>query len=954
MSRLPAGNITFLFADVDASARLWERHPEAMQLAVSRLDAIVAQSLAAGEGSLVKPRGEGDSVMAVFHDPLSALQAAYALQAACVAEKWEEEARIVLRCALYTGEAQLRDGDYFGATVNRAARLRAITHPGQIVLGESVFQETCNRLPEGFRLKDLGIHRLKDLETPEHVWQLVHPDLPAEFPRLLSVQLHNLPSPANNFVGREPVLAEIREHLSHARLLTLTGTGGCGKTRLSLQIGREWLDRTRDGVWFIELAPIANPSLVPRVVAQALGVKDQPGQSVADTVLEALSHSDLILILDNCEHLIEACAGFVRQIVAQCPQVRVLASSREPLGAPKEITYRVPSLSVPKQNAPLDEAESSEAVALFRDRAAQQDPSFQLNVENIASVVQICQRLDGIPLAIELAAARIRSLPAQAIATRLDNRFRLLSGGSRTALPRQQTLRALIDWSYDLLNEEERALLCRSSVFTGGWTLPAIEAVCSSEETPVEEVEPLLLSLVDKSLVMPDEREGKTRYRLLETVRQYGLDKLMERGEGILLRERHRDYFLQFAVRNAPLLMGPQQAEALNRFETEHDNIRRALEWCLGDMEGTQQSLRFGANLWRFWMMHAHLFEGRAYLKEALEQSGANAASSDYANTLIGAGVLAWCQGDPEEAILYYKSSLALLRSLGDQQGEANALNNLGLVLMERGDYDAARKLYEEALDIRRVIKHEVGIHVSLNNLGNLAFYLGDYENAWERYRESLELRKQMGDRQNMSHSLYNMGLIAERQGRYEEARQLVEESLVIRREFDDRQTIGFSLNILGAIALNVGDYNTSARYLQESVHIFETVGDKRGLAEVWITLGNLALAQNHAQTALASYRESLSYLRTLNNRWSIARILDSFFHLHAAQKNWSVAVPVASYALSLRKALGSPRSKREEDEFARTFAQAQESLSPEEFEALSEKGREMRMEEALDFASQD
>ncbi len=953
MSRLPNGIITLLFADVEASARLWESHPEAMQNAVSRLDSIVALNVAAYEGSLVKPRGEGESLMVVFSSSLSALQAACAIQSACTAEKWNENTPLSLRCALFTGEAQLRDGDYFGATVNRAARLRAIAHTGQVVLGETTYQEVVTCLPDNYQLKDLGIHRLKDLETPEHVWQLVHPSLPEEFSRLRSIQLHNLPPPSTNFVGREPVLAEIREHLSRAQLLTLTGTGGCGKTRLSLQVGQEWLDRTRDGVWFIELAPIANPSLVPRTVAQALGIKDQPGQSVADTVLDALSRSETILILDNCEHLIEACALFARQIIAQCPKVRVLASSRESLGVLGEIIYRVPSLSIPKLNSTLEEAEQSESVCLFRDRALQQDPAFLLNAENILSVVQICHRLDGIPLAIELAAARIRSLPAQAIATRLDNRFRLLSGGSRTSLPRQQTLRALIDWSYDLLHEEERSMLCRASVFTGGWTLAAMEEVCVGEDVQKGEIKPLLNSLVDKSLVMPDEREGRTRYRLLETVRQYGLDKLMERGEGISLRERHSDYFLQFAVRSAPLLLGHEQAETLYHLEAEHDNIRRALEWRLGDMEGASQSLKFGANLWRFWMMHAHLFEGRAYLKEALEQSGANVESPDFANTLIGAGVLAWCQGDPEEATYYYKRSLTLLRALGDRQGEGNALNNLGLVLMEQGDYASARQLYEEALAIRRAIQHEVGIHVSLNNLGNLAFYLGDYESAWERYQESLELRRQMGDRQNTSHSLYNMGLIAERQGRYEEARQLVEESLILRREFDDRQTIGFSLNTLGALALNIGDYNTSARYLQESVHLFETVGDKRGLAEVWITLGNLALAQKHEQTALASYRESLSYLRTLNNRWSIARILDSFFNLYAAQKRWAVAVPIAAHALALRKTLGSPRSEREESQFTGTLSEARQSLSEEEFESLSEQGRAMSMERILDFVSQ-
>jgi class 3 adenylate cyclase len=482
---LPTGTVTFLFTDIEGSTRLWDRYPETMRQALARHDALMKEAIEKHHGHVFKTIG--DAFCAAFATASDAVMAAVAAQKALenlqlTDDKTEESLPLRVRMALNTGTAEERDGDYFGPTLNKVARLLAAGHGGQILLTASAEAVVAGQLPDSISLVDMGSQRLKDLQLPEHVHQLRHPDLQAEFPPLRALNAsNNLPIQVTSFVGREREIAEVKRLFEKTRLLTLTGSGGAGKTRLSLQVAAEMMEQNPDGVWLVELAPLSDPNLVPQTVATVLNVREEPGRPITQTLVDFLKTRSLLLLLDNCEHLLTACANLADTILRNCPKAYILASSREGLNIPGETTYRIPSLSLPDTRETLtpENLMQYEAVQLFVERAQSAQPSFVVTPQNAAAVGQLCVRLDGIPLAIELAAARVKAMSVEQIASRLDDRFRLLTGGSRTALPRQQTLRALIDWSYDLLSEQEQTLLRRLSVFAGGWTLEAAEKVCS-------------------------------------------------------------------------------------------------------------------------------------------------------------------------------------------------------------------------------------------------------------------------------------------------------------------------------------------------------------------------------------------------------------------------------------------------------------------------------------------
>ena len=528
----PTGTVTFLFTDIEGSTKIWEDHPDAMGPALARHDDLLRWSIEDNGGFVFNT--VGDAFCAAFPTAGPALEAALASQLALTAEPWGTEVPLRVRLALHTGSAEERDGDYYGPTLSRVARLLAAAHGGQVLISAATQELARDQLPADASLRDLGEASLKDLARPERVFQLLHPALAADFPALRSLDNpalpNNLPQQLTSFIGRGKELAEIRALLGGTRLLTLTGAGGSGKSRLSLQAAADVLDQYEGGVWFVKLASLTDPALVPQTVADALGVSEEAGKASVRTLTDWLRPRRLLLVLDNCEHLIAACAALAAELLRACPGVHLLASSREPLGVAGEQAYRVPSLSLPdpKKGETAVALSQYEAVSLFIERARAVRADFAVTDANAPAVAQVCFRLDGIPLAIELAAVRVRSLSVEDINARLNDRFRLLTGGARDMLPRQQTLRALIDWSYDLLTEQEKTLLRRLSVFAGGWTLAAAEAVGPGEGATggvIEdwEVLDLLTSLVDKSLVVYEEgADGGARYRLLETIRHYG------------------------------------------------------------------------------------------------------------------------------------------------------------------------------------------------------------------------------------------------------------------------------------------------------------------------------------------------------------------------------------------------------------------------------------------------
>jgi predicted ATPase/class 3 adenylate cyclase len=931
MANLPTGTITFFFTDIEGSTRLWDRDPEAMKAALARHDALAVAAIAQHHGTLVKSRGEGDSLFAVFARASDAVAAACALQRAVCAERWSTPTPLRLRMALHTGEAELRQDDYYGAAVNRCVRLRAVGHGGQILLSLATKELVRATLPAGASLRDLGAHHLRDLARPERVFQLLHPELPAQFPplRSLSNLPNNLPIPLTSFIGRERELKAIKGLLATTRLLTLTGVGGCGKTRLSLHVGADLLEEYPDGVWLVELAPVTDPTLVPQAVASAIGVREESRPLGVDTIAPAadrlliakladyLQHRKMLLILDNCEHLLSACAQLADTLLQSCPNLRILASSREGLGIAGETTWHVSPLSLPDLQQPLPAGADrllaltlSEAVRLFVERAKAALPTFAVTDRNVLAVAQICQRLDGIPLAIELSAARVKSLTVEQIADRLDDRFRLLTGGSRTALPRQQTLQALIDWSYELLSEKERALLRRLSVFADGWTLEAAEPIGSEGDIEAHEVLDLLTHLVGKSLVMMEEQEGEARYRLLETVRQYSRDKLLEVGEAESVRRRHRNFFLDLAERAEPEIQGPDQRVWLERLEQEHDNLRAALGWSLAD-RAAESSLRLVGALWWFWHVRGYWSEGRRWMEEALAGGRGPSTSGWRAKALNGAGVLAWRQGDYDQATKRLEESLTLSRDADDKRGMAYAVNVLGLVAHHQGDNRRATQLLEK----------------------------------------SLTLFREIDDKRGIAYALSILGLVAHRQGDHKHAGALCEESLALRRELGDKRGIALTLRFLGVLILHYGDYALAATFFEEGLELFQELGDTWGMAESLSNLGLTARFQGEHARAAELYKESLALRRDLGDRSGIALCLEGLAAVGGAQQDYERAARLLGAAETLREALDAPIPPTERAEYDQNKAVVCAGLDQTTLAAAWAQGRALTLGEMIEHA---
>jgi predicted ATPase/class 3 adenylate cyclase len=850
---LPVETVTFLFTDIEGSTRLWESQPEAMQIALARHDVLLRNAIEQNGGTVFKTMG--DAFCAVFPAAPGALRATLGAQLALLREPWPAETPLRVRMALHTGAAENRDSDYFGPALNRVARLLATGHGGQTILSQPTQEQVGEALPDRASLRDLGSHRLKDLAQPEQVYQVQHPDLPDSFPPLKSLSTHrnNLPQQVTSFIGREKEQTEIQTLLEKTRLLTLTGSGGSGKSRLALQAAADLLERFPDGAFLVELAPLADPHLVAQTVANTLGVKEAAGKPILTTLSETLQSQTLLLLLDNCEHVLDVCATLVDTLVRTCPNLKVLATSREGLGIAGETNYRIPSLSSPDPRQPQtpETLMDFEAVRLFVERTRQTQPDFEVLPENAGALASICHRLDGIPLAIELAAARMRSLSAEEINSKLDQRFRLLTGGSRTALPRQQTLRSLIDWSYDLLHSEEKQVLECLSVFAGGWTLEAAEVVCADRGVQDWEVLDYLTSLTDKSLVLAEQLQGQTRYRLLETIRQYSRERLLDSGHGEEARLRHRDYFLAFVEEAEPGLIGPEQVRWLDRLEEEAENIRAGIEVSL-QQEHTRQALQFCQSLYLFWRTRGHLTEGREWCALALALPADPAATLERAGTLRTSGGLAMNQGDYRTASEHLTESVALCREAGNTSRLVNTLMTLVAKFIYQGEYAEARPWAEEALSLAQKQGETFLIATALMNLGNVLWGTGDYAAAAGYHRKSLPLFRDSGDKWSVATVLNNLGLVLQAQADPMAALACHEESLAIREELGDRWCIALSLSNLANIAIDQKDYSTAHAYLLRCLPIYRELDDRSRIAA---TLRHLALLASETDQLLRAAR---------------------------------------------------------------------------------------------------
>jgi predicted ATPase/DNA-binding CsgD family transcriptional regulator len=857
---------------------------------------------------------------------------------------------------LHTGEPQLSTENYIGLDVHRAARIMSAGHGGQVLLSQTTRDLVEHDLPTDVSLQDMGAHHLKDLQHPSHLFQLLIAGLPADFPPLktLDTHPHNLPVQSTSLIGREKEVALV-QHLLHredVRLLTLTGPGGIGKTRLGLQVAAELSDRFADGVFFVNLAPLSDPELVVPTIAQALDLKETGEQPLRDLLQASLQDKQLLLLVDNFEQVLGA-ASQVADLLAACPRLRMLVTSRFVLHLRGEQEFVVPPLAVPDPKHLPDLAALSqyEAVALFIARAQAVKPEFQVTNANAPAVAEICARLDGLPLAIELAAARSKLLPPQALLARLGQRLAVLTSGTRDVPARQQTLRNTIAWSYHLLDAREQRLFRRLSVFAGGCRLTAIEAICSTLGDEAEPVLDTVASLIDKSLLQQTEQEGEEpRIVMLETIREYGLERLASHGEREATWQAHAAYYLALAEKAEPELGGSQQVAWLERLEREHDNLRAAKRWTLERWEiwhHMEMGLRLGGALWRFWRMRCHFSEGQDFLQRALAGSeGAN--RSLRAKALNVAGDLALGQHDTDQAEVLCRESLALYRELGDKQGIAASLSLLGWVAQRRFHREVAYALQAEGLTLSKELGDKRGIAEALRGLSSLAFSQGAYERAYALKEESLALFRELGDTWNIAYLLAQVANVASYQGNYAKAYPLAEESVALFRELGDKRGIADGLKNLGGVLLNQGKYARAGSFLEEGLALYREFGLKSEIASPLYSLGRVAFGQGDYTRAQALHREGLTLSLEVGEKWLIALGLEELGAVVALQGQTAWAARLVGAAEALREAIGSIPLPAERSNYERGIAYARTQLGEKAFAAALAEGRTMTPQQVL------
>jgi predicted ATPase/class 3 adenylate cyclase len=944
LSSYPSGTVTFLFTDIEGSTKLAREHPDLWESLRERHHAIVQSAIKSHNGYVFQIIG--DAFCAAFHTAVDGITAAVEAQRRLQNEDWKE-AIIRVRMGLHTGSAELHGTDYRGyLTMAKVQRVMSVAHGGQVLLSNASAEQLHSELREGITLRDMKEHWLKGLPAPERLWQLDAPDLQKDFASLSSISEtpNNLPLQLTTFIGREKEIDQIKKRLEKNRLVTLIGSGGVGKTRLSVQVTSELLDEYPNGVWLVELAPITDPSLVVQTVCGALDVTPQGNMPALKVLTEYLKSKKILLVMDNCEHLIDPCAQLCDSLLHACPDLRMIATSRETLGIDGENAYRVPSLSLPDPNSKLENIKQSEAVQLFVERANTILPGYALTEANASNIAEICQRLDGIALAIELAASRVKLLKADQIKARLEDTFQLLTGGSRTALPRQQTLRGTIDWSYNLLSDEERAVLRYLSVFVGGWTLEAAEAVCGNPD-----ILDLLTHLVDKSLVAVDREHSKeARYHLLETIHQYAREKLAESSEGEQIRARHLDYFLQLAQRAEPELYGAGQIEWLQKLEEEHENMLAVLEGSLeGNMVAGQQ---LAAALWWSWDLSGRLSEGYEWLRRMLVANPEEETLSR-AKLLAGAGWLAGLLGYSDQKKELAEKSVALYRNLGNKREIAIPLITLGSIATQHSDYGRANELLNESLDLFKDAGNNWGIGFVLSMLAFHAQAQENYDQAWKFFEESLLIFRKIRDDDACAWTLYGMGQLAEIQGEDARAMELYEEAIQLEKVVKSKPVTSWILRFMGDVSIRHKDYKRGEEVHKEAIDICDRMGDHAGVAYSLESLGWSALLQRDYAKSQSLYKEGLQLVSQLKNKADIAGCIIGIGQLVGVRdslEKFARMLGMAEAAVPDIKKLLLPFFYAETEKF---IEDARAVLGDEAYLAAWQAGMQTNLNEAIEYA---
>jgi len=941
----PASRIaTFLMTDIEGSTRLWEEQSAAMGVALQAHDALLRAAVEDAGGTVVKTTGDG--LLAAFDRPEAALVAAVDGQRALDGQAWPATGPLRVRMAIHAGSAEVRDGDFFGPTLNRVARLMATGHGGQVLVSSSTTALVAGALPPASELIDLGTVRLRDLDQPEHVFQLVAAGLRREFPPLRALADHptNLRPPVTSFVGREHELAELDSLMTASRLVTLVGFGGTGKTRLLIQAATGALDRYPDGAWLVELAPISDPDLVVAEIGRVLGVQLQPGRSPIEPIIDALRVRALLLLLDNCEQVIEAAAGTVERLLGSCPSLRVLASSRERLGIDGEAVFAVPSLALPDAagDAPaghgiegvadddaVEGAARSEAVRLFVDRATATLPSFTLDPTNVRAVVDICRRLDGIPLALELAAARINVLSPGEIARGLDDRFRLLTSGRRTATPRQRTLQGLIDWSWDLLDDEDQRLLRRLAVFAGGWTLDAAAVITGDRDDPAEPPAGAsrmatldgLQRLVDRSLVVVS-HDAATRYGMLETIREYADDRLEERGEVAELRTRHLAHFRRLAVDAEAGLEGPDMVACLARLDAEVDNLRAALDWAFET--DTQAALEMAVGLSVYWNVRLTGSEGFDRMNQAV----------DLARHWRAAG---------EPSTVAARSALS-----------ARVLSHAAQVVASYTGRPADPALTEEAAAMAR----EAGDPAVLaGTLAMLAFAMVAVDGTVppdsaerEAATEALELAEHHGDwyRASIIAAAIALGLSTVDLGA---AEAWMERATGSARRTGNPFALGNITGVRGRVASLAGRLPEAERWMREARTQYRGLHDRRFERVVSSELAHILRRSGRLDEAETEYRETIRGWQLSGNDGAVANQLECLGFIAVARGEGDRAACLLGAAEAIREAAGAPMTPFEQGEHSEATDRLRAQVDERTFASAWAEGRRMTVDAAVVFA---
>jgi len=947
MSDIPSGSVVFLFTDIEGSTKLAQEIPDAYPIIHKQHDDILKEVIKDNEGHIFKIIG--DSFCVSFANVKKAVTASVEIQKRLMTEQ-SGEFRIKVRMGIHLGEAEFLNNDYVGyVTLSRSQRIMSTAHGGQILLTQEVFDSLKDETELNVSFKDFGKRKLKDIILPEHIYQLVSDGLPSEFPPLksLDARQNNIPTSITHFIGRDKEINEILKLLPKSRMITLIGAGGTGKTRLALRIGSELIDEFDNGVWITELSPITNPDSVVKEISNILNLKEEADQDIFDTLKEFLKSKKILLILDNCEHLLDIVAQTTDSLLKSCMNLKIIATSRGSLNIHGETVYRVPPMSMPEnvKQESFETLSGYESVKLFLDRAVSINANFKLTSDNIYNVAELCKKLDGIPLAIELAAKRVNVLPVDKILARLDDRFKLLTSGSSTALPRQKTLRAMIDWSYDMLNQNEQLLLQRLSVFMGGWTLEAAEVICSDEEIDEFEVLDMMNSLLDKSLILYSEDKGRGRYGILESIKYYALEKLANKTE---IYHKHLEYFLELSSFSEQKGKGLDQLGWLKMMETERDNIRSNIAYA--EKEKSEIAVKLVINTFDFWFYRGYFREGLETSLNILE----NVKTDDpkqRADLLYRIAFFCYSLGKFSELGKYSNEALELYRSIDDKEGILNSLNIIGLKYYTELDNAEAARINEEALKISNEINSAEGKAKSLYNLSFPIGNLGDVDKSILLKEEALKIARYLRNEHLTAQVLLSLSIsISLRKGDIKKAALLSEQSLALSRSLDDLYLISVNLVHLASLKLYFEDknYDEAEYILLEAFKISKDYGYKMNLFPIRVHMGVLYTETGKLIQAITVFTEYMKERKNPGGNFFINHVIAGFGRIFLKRNEYSKAARLFGFIENLSESIKNKLLNRglllREDE----KITLQKGLGEEEFNKLMEEGKSFNLDEAV------